>query len=100
MIVPLLWCSEFRSVMSLYLRKNLLTFEKILNIIEETEEHLKDNEFCVSSNDVMDLVNSSNCSTYDYEFVALAKNFKTNLITTDKQILKEFPSIAKSLKEF
>ncbi|MGE5812496.1 MAG: hypothetical protein ACM339_13395 [Ignavibacteria bacterium] len=86
--------------MSLYLRKKMLTLEKILNIIEEAEQHFKDNEFYISSSDVMELVNSSNCSAYDCEFAALAKNFKTNLITTDKQILKEFPSIAKSLKEF
>lgn len=78
----------------------MLTLEKILNIIEEAEQHFKDNEFYISSIDVMELVNSSNCSAYDCEFAALAKNFKTNLITTDKQILKEFPSIAKSLKEF
>ncbi|MGE5798584.1 MAG: type II toxin-antitoxin system VapC family toxin [Ignavibacteria bacterium] len=99
-IVPVLWRSEFRSVLSLYLRKKLLTLEKILNIIEEAEEHLKDNEFYVPSSDIMELVNSSNCSAYDCEFVALARNFKTKLITTDKQILKEFPSITKSLKEF
>jgi predicted nucleic acid-binding protein len=99
-IVPILWRSEFRSVMSFYLRKKILGLEKILNIIENAEEQLKDSEFYVSSNDIMELVNKSSCSSYDCEFVALARNFKIPLVTTDKQILKEFPSIVASLNKF
>ncbi len=99
-VVPILWRSEFRNVMSLYLRKKILSLDKILNIIEEAEEHLKNNEFYLASTNIMELVNSSNCSAYDCEFVALAKYLNINLVTTDKQILKEFPSIAKSLSNF
>lgn len=98
--VPILWRSEFRNVVSLYLRKKILSLDKALNIIEEAEEQLKDNEFHVSSYDVMELVSNSNCSAYDCEFAALAKYFRTKLVTTDKQILREFPSLTKSLNTF
>ncbi len=36
----------------------------------------------------------------DCEFVALAKTFKVPLITSDKGLLKNFPSIAISMDKF
>ncbi len=98
--VPILWRSEFRSVMSLYLKKKLLTLDMILRIIENAEEQLQANEFSVSSAQIMELVNKSNCSAYDCEFIGLAQFLKTKLVTSDKQILKEFPSIAAALNTY
>ena len=98
--VPILWRSEFRSVMSMYLKKKLLTLDMILRIIENAEEQLQANEFNVSSIQVMELVNKSNCSAYDCEFICLAQSLKTKLITSDKQILKEFPSVAAALNNY
>jgi predicted nucleic acid-binding protein len=45
----------------------------------------------------MQLVNSSSCSAYDCEFVALAQYLDIPLITEDKKILRDFPSATKSL---
>ena len=97
---PLLWRSEFRSVLSQYLRRNILAYDEVLLILQEAEKLLADNEFEVSSSHTMQLVNSSNCSSYDCEFVALAQHLNVSLITADKKILREFPSIAKSLNSF
>ncbi len=94
---PLLWRSEFRNVLSLYLRKGILNFDDVLMMIQQAERLLDDNEYKVSSAHVMQLVNSSTCSAYDCEFVALAQHLDTVLITADKKILREFPDIAKSL---
>jgi len=44
-------------------------------------------------------VESSTCSAYDCEFVALAKRLNTKLVTADKKILKEFSGIAVTLNE-
>jgi predicted nucleic acid-binding protein len=46
----------------------------------------------------MQLVNRSECSAYDCEFVALAKYLGVPLVTADNKLLREFPGIAKSLE--
>ena len=99
-IAPFLWRSEFRNVLAGYLRKNLLTLDKALRLMSAAEEQLNNNEYLVTSDLVMNLVSLSSCSAYDCEFVALAKDFNINLVTSDKKIVKEFPSIAIPLKCF
>ena len=94
---PVLWRSEFRSVLSMYLRKKLLTFEEVLLILEQAEDLLSNDEYEVPSALVMQVVNSRACSAYDCEFVALARYLGVSLITADKRILQEFPQVAKSL---
>ena len=97
---PVLWRSEFRSVLSQYLRKGMLSLEDILIIIQQAEELLDNNEYKVTSAHIMQLVNSSSCSAYDCEFVALAQYLDIPLITSDKKILNEFPKVAKSLDRY
>jgi len=97
---PILWRSEFRSVLSKYLRKDLLPIEDVLLIIHQAEILLTDSEYEITSAHVMQLVKSSNCSSYDCEFVALAQHLNVPLVTADKKILREFPSITKSLDSF
>ena len=57
-------------------------------------------EYEIVSFHVLELVATSSCSAYDCEFVALAEDLETSLVTVDKKILKEFPRIAVSLEEF
>jgi len=61
---------------------------------------MKGREYEVASFQVMELVASSDCSAYDCEFVALAGDLGTPLVTVDRKILKEFPQIAISLDEY
>lgn len=98
-IAPILWRSEFRNVLALYLRKALLNFEQAFSIQTEAESLLSDREFEVSSYDGMRLVQTSECSSYDCEFVSLAQRFDLKLITADKKILTEFPATAMSLEQ-
>ncbi len=96
-IAPTLWRSEFRNVLALYLRKGLLTFDQALEIQNEAEALLQNNEFIVTSLDVLQLVQNSECSAYDCEFAALAQSMNVQLITMDKRILNNFPDTAKPL---
>jgi predicted nucleic acid-binding protein len=98
-IAPVLWRSEFRSVLALYIRKELLTLEQAYDIQTEAEGLLAGSEFDVPSLNVLRLIESSECSAYDCEFVALAKMNKTILVTEDKKILKQFPEFSMSLEE-
>lgn len=97
---PALWLSEFRNVLSLYLRKELLTYDEILTILERAELLFSGRRYAVSSPAVMKLIHSSNCSAYDCEFVALAQHLNVALVTVDKKILREFPGTAVSLESF
>jgi predicted nucleic acid-binding protein len=97
---PLLWRSEFRNVLALYLRRQLIGFEKALQLQMEAETLMSENEYEIDSFDVMKLVRESRCSAYDCEFVALATNLRTTLVTMDQSILREFPNTAVSLTSF
>ena len=94
---PILWRSEFRSILSQYLRKDILDLDSILLIMQQAEKLLDDSEYKISSSHIIQLINSSSCSAYDCEFVALAQYLDIPLITEDKKILAEFPRVAKSL---
>ena len=95
-----LWRSEFRNVLALYLRQQILTLAEALTIQEEAEALMADHEFTVTSVQVLTLTDSSQCSAYDCEFVALAKQLSVKLVTEDKKILREFPEVAVSLDDF
>ncbi len=87
-------------MLALYLRKEILTLEQAYDIQTEAENLLAGNEYDVPSLDVLRLIEASECSAYDCEFVALAKRQNTVLVTEDKKILKQFPEITVSLTEF
>lgn len=91
---PVLWVSEFRNVLGKYLRRNMLTKAECLEGIQLAEEHIEPNSFTVETDKVINLIESSKCSSYDCEFVALAMDLEIPLITFDKKILAEFPDVA------
>lgn len=93
-IAPLLWRSELRNVLALYLRKNILDLSIVLQSIQEAEQLMELNAYEVNSIQVLQFVQQSNCSSYDCEFVALADDLGVPLISFDKQICREFPEIA------
>ncbi|MFH2067519.1 MAG: type II toxin-antitoxin system VapC family toxin [Pseudomonadota bacterium] len=99
-LAPSLWRSEFRSVLTLYLRKDVITQEQAIQIQTEAESLMDGNEFEINSIDILKIVTNSSCSAYDCEFVALAQNLKTPLVTADKKIIAEFPEIATSIQLF
>jgi len=99
-VAPALWKSEFRNVLALYLRKEIITLEKALQLQEKAESIMIHNEFDISSSQVLTLVDKSSCSSYDCEFIALAHHLNTSLITQDKKLLREFPSTAASVASF
>jgi predicted nucleic acid-binding protein len=97
---PILWRSEFRNVLTLYIRKKLLKLEEAQEIIEEAMRLMQDREYEVSSQQVLNLAARSTCSAYDCEFIALANDLNSPLVTVDKQILVQFPKVAISLDQF
>ncbi len=98
-VAPVLWRSEFRNVLALYLRKGLIRFEQALTIQAEMESLFQGKEYEVASLDVLSLVNQSECSAYDCEFVALAKGLGVKLVTMDRKLAACFPETATLLTD-
>ena len=96
---PALWRSELRNVLALYLRKQLLNFEQACQIQNQAESLMIASEYQINSVEVLRLAQSSGCSAYDCEFVALARHLQVKLITQDKQILAQFPQHTIALKD-
>jgi predicted nucleic acid-binding protein len=91
---PVLWRSEFRNILTGYLRRGTLSFEQSYSVQRDAEDLLSGSEYDVDSLSVLRLVQESDCSAYDCEYVALAMMLNTRLVTMDKQILRAFPAIA------
>ncbi len=68
--------------------------------MSDSEVLLAEREIRVDSERVLRLVARSNCSAYDCEFVALAEELSTFLVTSDERIVREFPDTVISLESF
>ena len=97
---PILWRSEFRSILTGYLRRGQLGPDAAARCLNAAESQLAGHEYIVPSFLVMRAARRSTCSAYDCEYVALAEDLRTTLVTSDKQILEQFPRLATSLEGF
>ncbi len=99
-LVPPLWRSELRSVLSKYLLHKDLSAAECVQVMSAAESMLSDGETQVSSADVMHIVAASDCSAYDAEYILVARSFSVPLVTSDKRLRGRFPNIAVSPAEF
>jgi predicted nucleic acid-binding protein len=99
-VSPLLWRSEYRNVLAIYLRKGLLNLAEAKLAYQKAEKVLNGQELSVPAEDVLDLVFQSTCSAYDCEYVALARKLGVKLVTKDAKVLREFPHDAIDLEMF
>ena len=98
---PVLWRSEFRSVLSKYMRDGQFDLKAALTYMRAAERIMRrGGSHLVSSDLVLRLVAASACTAYDCEYVALAQRFGVPLVTSDKALLRGFPEIAMPLAGF
>jgi len=99
-VSSILWRSEFRNILAGYIRRGVLQRSAADRCLNGAESQLAGCEYLIPSPLVMLKVEASTCSAYDCEYVALAEDLRTTLVTSDKHILKEFPALTTSLKAF
>jgi predicted nucleic acid-binding protein len=99
-VAPLLWRSEFRNVLALYVRKGIIDLSTAIAMQSQAEQQLAENEYSVNSTDVLALASERGCSAYDCEFVSLAKSLDLKLITGDKKLIQMFPEIAMTAGDY
>ena len=98
--VPLLCRSEFRNILTLYMRHEQMSLNQALATMEKADRLWRDHEYSVPSNAVLELTHKHNISAYDGEFVVLAQELGTPLITFDNAVKRMFPKIATDPTEY
>jgi len=93
---PLLWRSQLRNVLALYLRQGVFSLDDARAIMSKTELLMCGGECEALSPEVLRLAAEGRCSAYECEFVALA----APLVTVDEKIRSAFPQIALSPQDF
>ena len=97
---PLLWRSEFRNVLALYLRQKEFSLRHAIALQEAAEDLLTGREHMVASREVLTLANNSGRSAYDCEFIAVARQLSTKVVTADRPLIASFPADTISLTAF
>ncbi len=99
-IAPLLWISEFRSVLRQYILNGHMRFAEALWIAEKAEATMRGKLYTVNTATVLKLVERTRDSSYDCEYVALAEAQGIPLVTGDKTLAQRFPNVAVLLEDF
>ena len=92
---PALWRNEYRNVIVQRLRHGIGDMEAARLAMRIAHDLLpRDRTYESDDDDVLALAARCGCSAYDCEFVSLASRLETQLLTWDKQLLREFPDNA------
>jgi len=97
-LAPPLWTSEFLNVCAGYVRRGQLSIDEALSAVVEAKRLVLAE--VPDAHVVLSLIPTSPCSSYDLEFVALAKQLGVPLVTNDRQVLEAFPGLAVSPEAF
>ena len=97
---PILWRSELRNVLSLYVKTAKLSIEAAFQSISDAEAVVSGRTYHVDDLRVLELAFESGCTAYDCEFVCLAEKLNVPLVTSDKKLLAAFPGPAISMQAF
>lgn len=97
---PALWRSELLNILSTYMRVKGLSLARSIEIFELADELMAPRTYTVSPLKVLEVANRTTCSGYDSEFVSLAGDLQTNLLTFDGALLKKAQPIACTPSEY
>ncbi|MFH0880231.1 MAG: type II toxin-antitoxin system VapC family toxin [Lentisphaerota bacterium] len=99
-VAPLLCRSELRNILTLYMKKEGMSLAQAQRTIEKAESLLRNREYAVPSDKVLEMANRHHITACDAEFVVLAKQFAVPLLTFDGPLRKACPEIAMDPEKF
>ena len=99
-MIPSLARREFCNTLLMHYRKELVTYMEAKELLKTFDKLVNDKTYDVSPSQVLEVGLNSTLSIYDSEFIGLAKKHNCTLVTNDKKILRSFPEIAQSPKQF
>lgn len=91
---PLLWQSEFANVLWLYVRRGIFGLDLALEHLDTARDLVAERTYAVAIAEALRLGADSGCTTYDCQYVALARQLDVPLVTHDQEVLDAFPKIA------
>jgi predicted nucleic acid-binding protein len=95
--VPRLWRSEFCNVLATYMRSKRLSLDNAQALWSRARSLVADHEYEVVPAEVLRLADSSGCSAYDCEFIALAEHLDVKFVSADAKLCKAFAHRAVAL---
>jgi len=95
-VVPGLFFSEFKSVLSGLLRQGAINLNDAIAYVNEAETVLERVPFSPNHGRILELSLGSGCPSYACEFVGLAEMLEVPLVTVDPKVLQAFPRLAMS----
>jgi predicted nucleic acid-binding protein len=93
-LVPALYRSEFLNVLSSHVRFRGMDRDAALKLFHRGMSMVRVDEEDPDPLEVVKISQSGDCSSYDAEFVWLARERGVTLVTTDDEVLKAFPDVA------
>ncbi len=96
---PAILVSELRNVLVGFVRRDALTPDQAMAMMDDAALVLGDRIANVISSEVVDVALDCDLSAYDAEFVVLARNLGAPLATLDQAILRGAPDVAVPLEE-
>lgn len=91
---PLLWRSEFLNVLWLHVRQGEFGLDLAIEHIDLAEDLIGGRSYQVSPTEVLRLAIESECTAYDTQYAALARQLGVPLLTHDEEVLEGFPETA------
>ncbi len=92
---PLLWRSEWRSILAGYLRRGDVDRSTAVQLSDAAGRILHGREYPVEHEAVLDIVLASDLSAYDAEYVATARALGVPLFTYDARVVDAVPEVAR-----
>lgn len=99
-VAPRVWRSEFRNVLRGYMSGGYMTLAEAIDYARRAEEDLRESTRSVPTRRVLQLVDETDHSAYDCEYVALAQELNVTLVTGDRAVVDRFPDTAVLLEDF
>jgi predicted nucleic acid-binding protein len=99
-VAPVLWRSEFGNVLATGVRNGWFSLDEALEAWFTAEELMEGGEYSVPVVEAIKLAAGTGCSSYDCEFVVLARDLQVQLVTLDRELLAKFEGLAVSLEDF
>jgi predicted nucleic acid-binding protein len=97
---PLLWRSEFESILAHGIRTGRLSVSAAGRMMDKAAKLYRGREYAVPPNDVLTLANSCSCPAQACEYAVLAYALEAPLLTADEAMIPAFPDIAVRPAEF
>jgi len=98
--VPPLWRHEFLSVLAVHASHGNITEGECLTLFERAVSLLQAGEHQPGLSEALVLALQARITPYDAQFVVLARQLGSRLITSDRELLRKFPGLACSPRGF